>query len=292
MIDFEDKVIAITGAAQGIGRALAREMVSEGAVLVLADIRDRQLKQLATELKRTGAREVHVYPCDVSDESSCANFATRVASDVGPVNLLCANAGIGVAGGMTHIRKNNRAWALAVNVEGMLNTLSAFLPGMQVESEGERHIMLTASMASFLRPSPGMSFYAMTKYTVLGMAEALRADLSGTGITASLLCPGLVDTRIWASIEARQEKFGGPKKVDEKIGAPWHEGLDPAFVAKAALAGLRAGDFFIFVPCLERGDEDSFHARLEDLRQEFRTSMDRLRRLRQTEEKSELERAL
>ena len=284
MIDFEDKVVVITGAAQGVGRALAFEMIPENAILALTDTRAEALEETGRALTRAGAREVHVYAHDISDEDSCNHFAARVAMDIGPVSLLCAHAGVGVPGGITQIRKNNRAWAIAVNIGGMLNTLTAFLPGMQVESEGERHIMLTGSMASFLRPRQGTSFYAMTKYAVLGMAEALRADLSGTGITASVLCPGLVNTRIWASAEARQEKFGGPRKVDENVGKPWETGLQPERVAKIALAGLRSGDFYIFVPCLERGDEDSFIARLEELRQAFETSMGRYHRQIESEE--------
>lgn len=287
MIDFEDRVIVITGAAQGIGRALAQGFMAERAILVLADNQETKLKRAASELKRAGAREVHSYVCDITDESSCADFATRVAADIGPVNLLCAHAGVGVPGGISNIRKNNREWGLAVNVNGLLNTLSTFLPGMQVESEGERHIMITASMASFLRPRPGQSFYAMTKYATLGVAEGLRADLSGTGITVSVLCPGLVDTRIWASVETRQERFGGTRKVEEKLGEPWHQGLQPETVAQAALAGLRAGDFFTFVPCLSKGDEDSFHARLEELHQEFSTSVERLRRMNQQQNEKE-----
>ncbi len=286
MIDFEDKVVVITGAAQGIGRALAFEMIPENAILALSDTRAEKLEDTGRALKRAGAREVHCYPCDISDEDSCNHFAARVAMDIGPVSLLCAHAGIGVPGGIMRIRKNNRAWALAVNVGGMLNTLTAFLPGMQVESEGERHIMMTGSMVSFLRPRQGMSFYAMTKYAVLGMAEALRADLSGTGITASVLCPGLVNTRIWASAEARQEKFGGPREVDENVGKAWEAGLSSDRVAKIAMAGLRAGDFYIFVPCLDRGDEDSFIARLEELRQAFEVSMGRYHRQIDAEEKS------
>lgn len=278
MIDFEDRVIVITGAAQGIGQALAKEFVPQGAILVISDSQEKKLKRTAKELKRAGAREVHSYVCDISDESAAIDFATKVAGDIGPVNLLCVHAGVGVPGGISNIRKNNRDWALAVNVNGMLNTLDAFLPGMQVESEGERHIMITASMASFLRPQPGQSFYAMTKYATLGIAESLRIDLSGTGITASVLCPGLVNTRIWASVEGRPERFGGQLPVDEEVGGPWQIGIKPEIVAKAALAGLRAGDFFIFVPCLERGDEDSFYARLEELRHEFSISTERLRR--------------
>ncbi len=278
MIDFEDKVIVITGAAQGIGRALAQAFVPEGAILVLADYQESKLKRTVAELKRTGAREVHSYVCDIADESACSDFATKVASDIGPVNLLCAHAGVGVAGGINNVRKNNRDWALSVNVNGLLHILSAFLPGMQVESEGERHIMITASMASFLRPPPGQSFYASTKYATLGIAEALRADLSGSGITASVLCPGLVNTRIWASVEARQERFGGVRAIDESVGEPWQAGLDPALVAQAVISGLRAGDFFIFTPCLDRGDEENFYARLEELKHDFSVSVDRMRR--------------
>ncbi len=289
MIDFEDKIVVITGAAQGIGRALAFEMIPEKAILALCDTRAEKLEETGRALERAGAREVHCYPCDISDEASCNHFAARIAMDIGPVNLLCAHAGVGVPGGITRIRKNNRAWALAVNVNGMLNTLTAFLPGMQVDSEGERHIMITGSMAGFLRPRQAVSFYAMTKYAVLGMAEALRTDLSGTGITASILCPGLVNTRIWASAEARQEKFGGPRPVDEKVGEAWEAGLTPERIARVAMSGLRAGDFYIFVPCLERGDEDSFNARLEELRQAFETSMERYRRQIATENRSSAE---
>lgn len=288
MIDFEDSIIVITGAAQGIGRALAQEFAPQGSILVISDNQEQKLKRTATELKRAGAREVHSYVCDISDESSTIDFATKVAADIGPVNLLCAHAGVGVPGGINNIRKNNRNWALAVNVNGVLNTLYAFLPGMQVESEGERHIMITASIASFLRPQPGQSFYAMTKYATLGIAEALRADLSGTGITVSVLCPGLVNTRIWGSAEGRPERFGGKRAVDEEVGLPWQAGLAPAIVAKAALSGLRAGGFFIFVPCLKKGDADSFYARLEELRHEFSVSVERLRRQLSQEKVKEL----
>ena len=278
MIDFRDKVVVITGAARGIGKAIATELISEGAILVLTDINEKQLKECAEELKAMGSKKIYHYVCDIADENSCLDLATYISNQIGPVSLLCAHAGIGVPGGITQISKNNRLWALDVNISGMMNVIYAFLPGMQVESEGERHIMLTASMASFLRPQQHMGFYAMTKYAILGMAESLRADLSGSGITASVLCPGLVNTRIWASVENRQVEYGGVREVDEDIGKPWEIGLEPRFVAKMALAGLRANDFFIFVPCEERDDEESFSARLDELKQAFETSMERYRR--------------
>lgn len=280
MIDFEDRVVVITGAAQGIGLALAKQFVPQGAILVLADNQAIKLRRVVADLKKAGAREIYSYECDIADERAAIDFATSVANDVGPVNLLCAHAGVGVAGGIATIRKNSRDWAISVNINGLLNTIAAFLPGMQVESEGERHIMITASMASFLRPRSGQSFYAMTKYAALGIAEGLRADLSGTGIRASVLCPGLVNTRTWASIEGRPERFGGPYKVDEQVGEPWQQGLTPEEVAQIALAGLRAGDFFIFAPHFGRGDEETFHARLEELRYEFSVSLERQRRMK------------
>ncbi len=275
MEDFTGESAVVTGAGSGIGRALALEIARRRGRVFCGDIDAEAAGRTAGEIARGGGA-AESFACDISDPDSCRRFAAQAGERAGTINLLCAHAGVGAGGGLGQLKAHNRSWLLAVNIEGMLNTIEAFLPGMQV-GEGERHVMLTGSMAGLLRPAPESSFYAMTKYAVIGMAEALRADLAGSGVGVSVLCPGLVNTRIWASAERRQERFGGPRRLPPETGRRWEEeGLAPDYVARLALAGVRGGEFYILVPDEARRLGGSFKARMEELNAAFKKGLERL----------------
>jgi short-subunit dehydrogenase len=252
-------VAVITGAADGIGLALAREAAARGMRVALLDIREDAVRAAAAEI---GDAAIGL-ACDVSDLASLEAARDTVAERLGPVNLIWANAGLGIGQGFLSARRSNLDWMYRVNVDGVIDTVRTFHP--QLATDGLRHIGLTGSMAG-LTPSAGATpAYDASKYAVVGIAEGLRAELDGTGIGVTLLCPGLVDTRIWDGARARPERYGGARHQDEAAGEHWRtHGMDAAFVARAALDGVAEGRFEVVVP-EARVRADAIRARADAL---------------------------
>ena len=214
----------VTGAANGIGRALAEEAARRGMTVVAIDSAAAALAATVGELHRAGA-SVRGEVIDVRDEG-----ALRVlAADIGTATLLFANAGLLRGGSMLKQTAADAQLMLDVNVMGVLHTLRAFAPAM-IAASGPKHIVITGSQASFAT-FPELGTYSASKHAVLAIADALRAELqtARATTTVSLLAPGAVASDIF-----RAGNF-----------APRSAGIDPADAARAAFAGALRGDFVI-----------------------------------------------
>ena len=176
--DFRDKVVVITGAGSGIGRATALAFAGEGADLVLADIHNERLAEVAAAVSAKGARAItrHV---DVADKTQVDAFAASVLSARGQVDILFNNAGVGVAGALVDTDIADYEWIFSVNYWGVLYGIKAFLPHMIGRRYG--HVVNTASAAG-LCALPNMSAYCSTKFAVVGLSETLRAEVRRYGI--------------------------------------------------------------------------------------------------------------
>jgi NAD(P)-dependent dehydrogenase (short-subunit alcohol dehydrogenase family) len=261
-------VAVVTGGGDGIGRALVLEAARRGMRLAVADIRQDAALQVAAEVQALGGEAIAL-ACDVSDPASIEDAAAAVTTRYGHANLVWANAGIGIAGGFLDARRRNLDWMYRVNVYGTFDTLRGFhalLPGT-----GLRHFGITGSMAGLTASAGASPAYDASKYAVVGIAEGLRAELEGTGTGVTLLCPGLVNTRIWDGGRARPGRFGGPRSQPEETGERWRrDGMDPAFVARAALDAVEADAFHVVVP--ETPDRaDAIRARGDALLAALRT---------------------
>lgn len=240
------KAAFVTGAASGIGLALARALAGAGTRVMLADIEGVALDEAVSTLRDTGA-EARGVVCDVADAESVARAAEASFAAFGPVHLLCNNAGVGGGSGIEAISPETWRWVIDVNLMGVVHGLSAFLPHMRAHGEGG-HIVNTASMAG-LNSGLGFSAYSASKFAVVNMSEGLARELAPEGIGVSVLCPGFVRTRIWDSARNRPARYGaagpaGPLLARlRELGAA---GLEPDAVAAQVLEAIRSDRLYVF----------------------------------------------
>lgn len=243
----------MTGAASGIGLALAQRLANEGMDLAIADIEGGALVAAEAELRGTGVRVLAVQ-LDVADEASVEGFAASALGAFGPPALLCNNAGVG--GGWSPIWTATRKdwdWMLGVNLMGVVHGIRAFLPAM-IEGGEEGHVVNTSSVAG-LMTGPGQ-VYGVSKHAVTRLTEGLWYDLEAIGsrIGVSVLCPGIAATRINTAARNRpSHSFDEGRSIDENraLFEAMEErylatGMPPAEVADILLGAVREGRFYVF----------------------------------------------
>ena len=161
--DLRGRTAVVTGGASGIGAALAAELSFHGVSVVVADIDEGGAAAVAANVRSSG--DAVAVPVDVTDPDSVAAMADAADDRYGSVELLCSNAGVLVFGNLADATVNDWRWMSAVNVEGLLNCVDAFLPRM-VGREGWRHIAATASTHAFIPGAGGTALYSVTKHAV------------------------------------------------------------------------------------------------------------------------------
>lgn len=251
----------ITGGGDGIGKALGIGLAKAGMRVALLDIRADAAEQAAAEI----GDMARGYACDVTIKASIEKAAVAVEADFGPVSLLCANAGVGAAGGPLAAKDANIDWVLSVNQKGVLDTLRAFRPSMHDE-DSPRHVLITASSASLTTPTASrLALYAGSKHCTMGIAEAAAVELAEQGIGTTILCPGLINTRIWDGARARPDQFGGPRLLPEETGEHWrNQGMPVEWVIVEALAAIDRGDRYC-AP-IDAHSVDDFEVRVAAIR--------------------------
>jgi len=195
MKDFHDKIAVITGAASGIGRAIADRCVRERMKVVLADVDDKNLAAAESELKGAGATVLAV-KTDVSKRSDVEQLARETLGTFGQVHLLFNNAGVAAGGSPWEATWNDWEWVIGVNLWGVIHGVKVFTPLMLAQN-AECHIVNTASAAGLVAGG-GSASYAVTKHGVVALSESLYLALEQRNslVKVSVLCPGLVRTDI------------------------------------------------------------------------------------------------
>lgn len=188
---FTGRAALITGAASGIGAALAEALAAHGARVWLTDVQPLAPVVEAISARHPEARVEHA-PLDVTDADAFAALAARIEA-VQPIDLLFNNAGVGLAGELRDLTPADWRRVLAVNLEGTINGIHAVYPAMVARGDG--HVVNIASGAA-LAPRPGMVPYAAAKAAVVGLSRSLRAEAAGLGVRVSAVCPGYIDTGI------------------------------------------------------------------------------------------------
>lgn len=185
----------ITGAGSGLGRALALELAGRGARLLLADIDDTGLEETARLASAAGA-ETATARCNVAIATEVEALAASADERMGGTDLLINNAGVGVGGLVGEIPLADWAWIMGVNLWGVIHGCHAFLPRMKRQKSG--HVLNVASAAGLVH-APSMGPYNVTKAGVVTLSETLAAELHGTGVGVTVLCPTFFKTNIFAS---------------------------------------------------------------------------------------------
>lgn len=260
---FRGKAALVTGAADGIGLALAEALVQAGARVFLSDIAAEKLGKAAARLDAPSAA------CDVSDAVAVERLVARAWDEAGPLDLLCANAGVLLPGSVLEASPQQSEWIFAVNVWGIVNACRPFVRRMR-EARRPGWILMTGSEHSLASPrylrSVPLHVYNMTKHAVLSLGEGLRAELAPDGIAVSVLCPGPVVSGLAENSGAfRPARFGGPTKLEiggleaadgAKIAALY---MPASRAAAIALHGLAAGAFVIPTHAFQRDDVEARH---------------------------------
>ncbi|MCX4822170.1 SDR family oxidoreductase [Streptomyces sp. NBC_01142] len=259
----------VTGAASGIGLAMARRFAAEGLNVVLADVEEGALDKAATELREEGA-QVLARTVDVGDRACVLALADAAYETFGAVHVLCNNAGVGsgAEGRMWEHEPNDWKWAFEVNVWGVFHGIQAFVPRMIAGGE-PGHVVNTSSGDGGIAPLPTASVYAVTKAAVVTMTESLYAHLkaSHARVGASVLFPGphMLRTGLWESHRNRPERYAKerPRRTPYRSLEKWEAAMRDAGheveftpveeVAAHVLDGIRA-DRFWMLPQSEHSD--------------------------------------
>lgn len=185
------ETILITGASSGIGRELANELASRKCDLILVARNTGQLNELKTHLERTYAVAVHVFPMDLSTVANAFTLYTEIQQSGLTVTGLVNNAGIGMYGNFSDTDVEKEIAMINLNVTSVVVLTKLFMQDMIKQKRGR--IMNVASLLSFL-PFPYYAVYSATKSFILAFSETISAELEGSGVVVTTLCPGPVDT--------------------------------------------------------------------------------------------------
>jgi NAD(P)-dependent dehydrogenase (short-subunit alcohol dehydrogenase family) len=250
----------VTGAASGIGRALANAFIDEGSAVVLADLDGHEAEAVADRLRGSGGDTLAV-TVDVTDRGSVDSLATLTLDRFGRVDVVCNNAGVSTFNLIQDQTLDDWRWVLDVNLWGVIHGLASFLPILRGQSTPS-HIVNTASMGGLMS---GVSFigpYCASKTAVVSISETLRQECAAYGlpIGVSVLCPSATETRVMESERGRPAARGTEHRTEDAeamrlaikgmMTAPG--GATPAHVATRTLEAIVEGEFWIIPNGAER----------------------------------------
>ncbi|CAB4971175.1 unannotated protein [freshwater metagenome] len=252
MEQFEGKVAVVTGAASGIGKALATAFADVGMKIVLADVEAAALEVAAEELRSSGA-DVFAVTADVAQAADVDRIGAAAMDVFGALHVACNNAGVSGGGLSWEIDLETWRWILDVDLWGVIHGVHTFTP--LIIASGGGHIVNTASMAG-LTSNPGMGPYNVAKHGVVTLSETLSVELQMTHpeVGVSVLCPGWVRTRINESernrpdldgVEEVEETDAGLLAMKEMVNTWIAEGLQPAHVASLVIDAMRENRFYV-----------------------------------------------
>ncbi len=200
MKSFQNKVAAVTGAASGIGRALAIDLAQRGCRLAISDVNEAGLAETA-DLARAAGAEVAQQLVDVADRQAVQAWADSTAAEYGQVNLVFNNAGVALAASVKSLEYEDFEWLMGINFWGVVHGTKSFLPHLLEAGEG--HIVNVSSVFG-LAGFPGQSAYNAAKFAVRGFTDSLREELEmmNCGVSATCVHPGGIKTNIARGPEA------------------------------------------------------------------------------------------
>lgn len=265
----ESKVAVITGAASGIGLAIAREFGRQGMRVVLSDVSEERLNNAVTEVASEGT-ECMGEIADVRSAEAVEALAQAAVDTYGQVHVICNNAGAGVFGRQWELSGQDWAWAIDICLWGVVNGVRAFVPRMLASGE-QCHVVNTASMGGLLS-APFVGPYATAKHAV-GLSKSLRVELGDTKVGVTLVCPGNVRTDVARRMREQRDSQsrGGGTDLDDFLnflesGLQDENAMDPADVGKLVVQAIKTNQFWLLpngapqLPLVEADFEQMRHS--------------------------------
>lgn len=279
MKEFKGKTAFVTGAASGIGLALARTFLDRGMNVMMADVEQAALDAAAHSLSNYGDRVASVV-ADVSVGEALGEAAAKTFEKFGKVHVLCNNAGVSRGGPADEISMADWEWVIGVNLYGTIHGIRAFLPHMKAHGEPS-HIVNTSSMSG-LTAKALAGPYGATKFAIVGLSDVLRQECESSNVGVSVLCPGWTKTNMPDNGRNRPARFGGAYdfRADQKLvernkqyveGSA--KGLDPLDLAALVMRAIEEREFYIIT---EPGRRKDVQARYDALLRAFDAADERL----------------
>jgi NADP-dependent 3-hydroxy acid dehydrogenase YdfG len=273
MKDLKNKVAVITGAGSGIGRGIAEHAASEGMHIVLADINEEGLNETLKIVKDMGVEAI-ARVTDVSSINEVENLASQTYETFQNCHLLFNNAGVLGPAPLSQVSREMYDWLININLGGCFNGVHAFLPKMQNLGE-ESRIIATCSTSGFIA-YPMLGLYSASKFGIRGLMSSLRAELRGSPVGVSIVCPGEVTTNIVNSTFESHEPQAGtnaegssPTELLEVAAEDAQNTypISPLNAAQAIFAGIQNNDFYIFT-------HKGYKRQLEEISDEYLGAFD------------------
>lgn len=268
MEQLANKIAVITGAASGIGLGITNALIAEGVHVAMLDVEENALNEAVRGIGQTNV-DVQRFAVDVTSRESMQRTADEIKAHFGKVHILCNNAGVAVAGAVQDLTYEDWDWCLGVNLNGVINGMQSFLPLMTQHKEGG-HIINTSSILGHLAFA-SQAVYCASKYAVLGISEAARADLAPINIGVSTLCPGMIATNIVRSDRNRPSDLGkgglykDPEQTDVLDAQFKSDGLSADTVGTQVVHAIKQNKAYIFTHAgLVEGIEARFQRILTD----------------------------
>ena len=229
-----DKVVVVTGAGSGIGRALAVNLARRGSLLALSDVNAAGLAETVALAGRAGAADVRSDHLDVADRDAMARYALDVVQHLGRVNVVVNNAGVSLTGDFTDLEYADIDWIVGVNFWGVVHGTKEFLPHLIASGDG--HVVNLSSLFGLIS-IPGQSLYNATKYAVRGMSEALREEMlvAGHPVGVTSVHPGGIKTDIVRNsrVSAKEDKDATSELFDTRLAR-----MTPERAAEIIVSGI------------------------------------------------------
>jgi uncharacterized protein len=223
-----DGTVLVTGASGGIGAALVHELAATASALVLVARRGEVLAAMADQLRaRRPGLFVHTFTCDLADAVALDELCTRIDAEVGSIDVLVNNAGMGDQSFVEHASWDRLAYLLALNVVAPTRLCTHFVRGMVARGRGG---VLNVSSAFAFSYLPGFATYAASKHYITAFTDTLRSELAGAGVVVTQLLPGPIETEFLVN-----------SQPNTPLAPPAFTMLSAERCAKAALAGFRRG---------------------------------------------------
>ena len=268
MRELKGKVAAVTGAASGLGRAMALAFADEGMHVALADVADTS--DTFAQVEKRGVSAVSMQ-LDVTNFRDVEAFAQLIDKDLGGAHVVCNNAGVSPLGAAWEMSLGDWQWIMGVNLWGVIHGVRAFVPRLLARNEG--HVVNTASVAGIINP-PGTAAYNVTKHAVVALSETLYHDLRErrSALGVSVLCPAYVPTGIADSERNRPAGVEPTAKTKETLAreamlrkAVASGRLSADDVARAVVQAVKEERFYVLTHPRIKG---AIRARMEDILEE------------------------